>query len=93
VRQGENSGFQAVGLAIAFGAARVVLLGYDMKPGKGRMHWHADHPRVNPHRRKFGAWCAHFARLAEESPVPIVNATRDSALTCFPRMSIAEALA
>lgn len=94
IKQGENSGFQAVGLAIAFGAARVVLLGYDMKPAaNGRMHWHADHPRVNPVARKFPTWCAHFAQLAKESPVPIVNATRDTALTCFPRVTLAEALA
>jgi hypothetical protein len=39
---------------------------------------------------------AHFATLVEplkRMNIAIVNATRETALTCFPQMSLAEALA
>src|SRR5690606_31804259 len=43
IRQGRSSGHTAIGLAIAMGAARVVLLGYDMRLVDGREHHHSDY--------------------------------------------------
>lgn len=94
IRLGGNSGFQALGLALHFGAARIVLLGYDLALTGGRSHWHGNHPRLgNPQRSRMGEWCARFAQLAAHARVPILNATRETALTCFPRMSLDAALA
>lgn len=92
IRDGGNSGFCAVGLALLFGARRVVLVGYDMQPTAGRLHWHADHDEKllgNPDIAKFRTWRKRFDEMASELPagVEIVNATRDTALTCFPRKS------
>ena len=96
IRQGGNSGFQALALALHFGAARVVLLGYDMQHGPGKQkHWHADHGGKlhNPQPANLRAWPIAFAQLARQTQTPIVNATRETALQCFPRIDLADALA
>lgn len=92
-RHGSNSGFLALSLAILFGAERVVLLGYDMQFTGGRKHWHADHGGNlhNPEACNFAGWISRFATLS--GSVEIVNASRETALDCFPRMALEEALA
>lgn len=93
IRLGGNSGFQALALALHFGASRVVLLGYDMQLTGGRSHWHGNHPKLgNPRRDRMPEWRARFAQIAAESRVPIINATRDTALTCFPCTDLETAL-
>jgi hypothetical protein len=94
IRDGGNSGYQAVSLAILFGAARIVLLGFDMQATGRRLHWHADHGDglANPVPQKFKDWSARFAQLAKLSPVEIINASRETALGCFPRIPLEEAL-
>jgi hypothetical protein len=94
IRQGGNSGFQAVGLALHFGAARVILLGFDMQMTGGRTHWHGDHRGKlgNPVVHRMEVWLKRFAEMAAESRIPIVNATRETALTCFPRVELKAAL-
>ncbi|UHQ21896.1 hypothetical protein LVB77_14600 [Lysobacter sp. 5GHs7-4] len=95
IRQGGNSGFQAVSLALHFGASRVVLLGYDMQFTGGRKHWHGDHPDKmgNPLPKRFLDWRQRFAELAQQSTVPIINASRETGLSCFPRMDLDACLA
>ena len=95
IRLGGNSGFQAVGLAHHFGAARITLLGYDMQlPATGRTHWHGDHSHKlgNPIQDRMKAWQKCFAEMAGLVRIPIVNATRETALKCFPQLPLAEAL-
>jgi len=92
---GGNSGFQAVALAIHFGAARVILLGYDMRNAGKLAHWHGNHTRLgNPVPARFREWCGHFETLNRYLPagVSVINATPDSAIGCFPRMSLRDAL-
>src|ERR1044072_7719424 len=43
IQQGRSSGHTAVSLAIALGASRVVLLGYDMGFVAGREHCHSEY--------------------------------------------------
>lgn len=94
VRHGGNSGFLAVSLALHFGAARVVLLGYDMGATGGRLHWHDDHRGMsNPTITSMAAWVRRFDELARVVRVPILNATRQTALRCFPRVGLSEGLA
>lgn len=95
VRHGSNSGFQAVSLALHFGAARVILLGYDLSFDGLRKHWHGDHGSTigNPLNERFAAWRKLFGELARESPVPIVNASRRTKLECFPRIDLETCLA
>lgn len=93
IRLGGNSGFQALGLALHFGAARVVLLGYDLQLTGGRSHWHGDHKRLgNPDPAKVRGWHARFAELARQATASIVNASRQTALGCFPQLGLNEAL-
>ncbi len=92
---GKNSGYQAINLAVLLGASRVVLLGYDMQPGpKDEEHWHADHP--NKSRSPYARFQSYFPTLVQplaEAGVSIVNCTRRTALECFPRQVLRDALA
>jgi hypothetical protein len=95
VMEGGNSGYQAVGLAILFGAARIILLGYDMQFTAGKKHWHGDHGDQlhNPTPLSLKTWAGNFNLLAAQSPAEIINCSRATALTCFPRMGLDESLA
>ena len=83
VHSGLNSGFQAVNMAILLGAARILLVGFDMRGdhffGKHAFRSHGD-------RSNFAAFIAHFRHAAKELPptVEIVNCTPNSDLDCFP---------
>lgn len=93
VRTGGNSGHQAVHLAAHAGAARVLLLGFDMHGG----HWHKPHPAglENPSADSFDRWIGRFAVLAPilaTRGVDVVNCTPGSALDCFRRSTLAAEL-
>jgi hypothetical protein len=95
LRTGKNSGFQCIGLAQKLGAAKIVLLGYDMKPdASGRdhffgKHWHGQPPAYAAFRDLFETLVEPLAQVG----IAVVNASRDTELTCFPRLPIEEALA
>jgi hypothetical protein len=94
LRNGRNSGYQAVNLAVHLGARRIVLLGYDMQKGpQGVQHWHPEHPvRLAPSydrwRQMFESLVAPLARLGVE----VINCTRRTALTAFPCRPLEEVL-
>lgn len=94
IHYASNSGFQAVNLALLFGADPIILVGFDMRPIEGRTHFFGEHKAPLRGNAQFGAWCARFAAAAEKlGPTPrIINATPGSALKCFPMMSLADAL-
>lgn len=91
---GGNSGFQAINLAYLLGARDIVLLGFDMGHDKSdKSHFFGDHPpslyKASPYRD----WIKHFNAAAPEiaaAGVRIVNASRRTALDCFPRCTISE---
>lgn len=83
---GQNSGYQALNLAVLAGAQRILLLGYDMKfAPDGRQHWFGDHPRLEhparltAHLHNFRRAAKHLARVG----VDVINCSPDSALDCF----------
>lgn len=94
LRTGRNSGYQAINLAVHLGAARVLLLGYDMSLGQdGRRHWFGDHP--DGQRSPYATFQRCFAGVVdqlEDAGVTVVNCSRRTALTCFRRSTIDEAL-
>lgn len=95
IRTGRNSGHQAMALAALFGAARIVMLGYDMTRTGGRSHWHGDHPAGLNNGNPDG-WHGEMAQLARDlqrAGVAVVNASRSTALRCFERMRLEDALA
>lgn len=86
-----NSGLRAIELAIGFGAARVLLLGYDCSVTSGT-HWHGDHKLTkNPDAKRCAEWQRHFAML-DPKQAEIINCSRETALNCFPRMTLEKAL-
>ena len=95
INTGNNSGYQAIGLAHKWGAARVLLLGYDCQHTGGRAHWFGDHPPGLVNARGCEGWLKNYAALAVDAAaegLEVVNCTRETALTCFPRLTIDEAL-
>lgn len=89
-----NSGLGAIRLAMLFGAKRIVLLGYDCQHTGGKKHWHGDHPAGLGNAGSVQHWPMRFAAFARRlSGVEIVNSSRETALKCFPRMDLDEALA
>lgn len=95
VRTGMNSGFQALNLAVLFGCTRILLLGFDMQKTGGRSHWFGDHPgklnRTSPFPEFRKAFEAAAPQLAAAG-IEVINCSRETALTCFPRQPIEAAL-
>lgn len=86
-----NSGYRAIELAISFGAARVILLGYDCSVRQGT-HWHGDHGKTkNPDEKRCLLWQRQFAQLNTRR-AEIINCSRETALTCFPRARLEDVL-
>lgn len=92
---GGHSGFQAINLAIQFGASRIVLVGYDMTLERGA-HWHkeghgvakADADRVKRWREDMDACAPQFQALG----VTVINATPESALRNYRKHPLSNAL-
>lgn len=86
-----NSGTAAISLAALAGARRVVLLGCDAQFSGGQSHWHGDHPEGLSNARSVARWPAKFeqvAAYAKAKGCEVVNASRETALTCFPRVDL-----
>lgn len=94
IHHGSNSGYQAVNLAYILGADRILLLGYDMKPAPdGTTHFFGDHPPELRRNSPYGQFFEAFETIDPDTyGVEIINCSRDTALTCFPRLPIADAL-
>jgi uncharacterized Rossmann fold enzyme len=93
LHSGGNSGHQAINLAYLFGAARIVLLGFDMQQRDPALsHYFGEHPyHKRPLTRNFEAWRRNLALLGADlqaEGVEVLNATRDTALQCFPRVPL-----
>lgn len=100
--EGGSSGHKAISAAYSyFGATRIVLLGYDCQFTGGLRHHHGDHPErlngkagcANP--QQTDTWAAHHLTLAEDARkkgVEIVNCSRATALECYERKPLLDAL-
>lgn len=91
-----HSGFQAINLAVQFGAKRIVMVGFDMRLDLGD-HWHGHvrgaHEKIDPNAMRDRAvaldgCAAQFKSLG----VTVVNCSPVSALKNYPKMSLREAL-
>lgn len=93
---GGHSGFQAINLAVQFGVRRIVLVGFDMLFNRQHPHWHAegngvgkaDANRITSWREALDGCAQQFKDLG----VTVNNATPDSALKEYPKMSLAQAV-
>lgn len=93
---GGNSGFQAFNFVLQFHVKQMILVGFDMRLDYG-LHWHGGHPKSlhNPRDRHVEKWRARFDAVAEQvaaAGVSVINASPQSALTAYPKMSFEAAL-
>lgn len=94
LRTGHNGGYQAVHLAVHFGATRILLCGFDMHARRGE-HWHADHHFRPNNRAPYELFINGFRRIAPyyaSAGVDVINCTPGSALDCFPFADLEGAL-
>lgn len=90
-----NSGACAIAFAMTRGAKKIALLGFDAMFWKGRRHWHADHPPGMENASTIADWGRQFDMLAKSARrrgVEIVNASRRTRITCFPRVELQDVL-
>lgn len=88
-----NSGAGAIALAVKAGASRVILLGYDCQKTGGQAHHHGDHPAGLGNAGSLPKWPEQFKRLAATlAGVEVINCSRETALTAFPRGELESAL-
>jgi hypothetical protein len=95
VMTGRNSGYQAINLAVHFGARRILLVGFDMRNIDGKSHWFGDHPRPTPKDAYANVMLPAFPTLVEPLAtlgVTVINCTPGSALDVFPKMPLEDAL-
>ena len=79
--------------AIEGGAQKVILLGYDCQKTNGQAHWHGDHPKQLGNANRIDSWRFKFAEFAEKNKhIQILNASRQTALECFKRVDLYEAI-
>lgn len=94
LRTGKNSGYQAINLAVHFGAKRIVLLGYDMGAQGGKDHYFGAHP--SGQKPPYHIFLKKFETIVEplkQAGVEVINCSRATALKCFPRRPLADVLA
>jgi hypothetical protein len=88
-----NSGAGAIALAVAGGASRVIMLGYDCQHTYGKAHWHGDHPIGMGNAAMSDKWAKRFELMAHKfESIEILNASRVTALECFRRVDLEDAL-
>jgi hypothetical protein len=91
---GLNSGYAAINYAVHCGATQIILLGYDMQATDGNHHHHVPHNEGDPHPA-YDLCLRYFDTL--QIPllargVVVQNASRSTAMTTFPCVSLEEAL-
>lgn len=92
IHNGYSSGYQAVHIARNMGATKIVLLGFDYG-ATGQGHWFGGHPDNSV--SDFPVMVRAFDSLAQDlidEGIEVINCTRETALRCFPRMTLQDAL-
>lgn len=96
VGSGRNSGFQALNLAVQFGAKRILLIGYDATDRSG-VHYYGRNAwpgANNPDGFLFERWQAAFHAASiqlEKLGVDVLNGSQHSAIKGFRKTSVLEA--
>lgn len=88
-RGGDFAGFQAMHIAIGFGATKLILVGFDMTIENGA-HWHDDYRgvgrpdrgRTEGWREALDGWAERFNALGVE----VMNASIPSTLRSYPKV-------
>jgi len=91
IHYGSNSGFQAVNLALHFGARHILLIGFDMQG----THFFGEHKPPLRNTGSYVSFIRAFDVAAKKlSPdIEIVNMSPVSKLNCFPKVPLDAAIA
>lgn len=93
VHSGDNSGYQAINLALHLGAERIILIGFDMHNHGGKAHWFGNHPKRLATGDKPERFIAKFRTIKpEQYGLEILNCTRVTALDAFTRHDLEDVL-
>lgn len=90
LHHGANSGYAAINLAVLMGAARLILLGYDLGWHKGRDHWHENHlvPSRETQLERMLPFYETLPAALADAGVEVVNCSPISRLTMFTQCDI-----
>lgn len=100
-RTGGNSGHLAIQYAVDQGGRNLAIIGFDHQKTNGKAHCHEDHPQRPIAGVQLGNvdgihnWPKAMDATAQDLKhmgVKVVNLSRETALTCFPRMTVEEFL-
>lgn len=86
IHLGGNSGFQAMNLAVLFGATRIILTGFDMLAHDGKTHFFGIHKAPLRDDSPYPLFRQSFVKAAPQLSamgIDVVNCTRVTALQCF----------
>lgn len=92
IRNGANSGYQAVHLAAQLGARKIILLGLDYTDDGARTHWFGHHkPGMDKHSdvQQWRRLLRDLTQILNAAGIEILNAGMKSTLTWLPRVDLA----
>lgn len=98
IHQGANSGFQALNMALLWGAERIILLGYDMQVKDPKHpHFFGLHKGMrNPSPTNTAHWVEKYktaVKTLDRFPgQTVINCSRETALECFTRKNLEEVI-
>ncbi len=91
---GGNSGYGAFNLAYLKQPRRIILLGYDFCHSS--THWHSGYAwQGSPNDPMYRKWALHFLEALPQirkNGIEVLNASRDSTVTAFPKVNIDDIL-
>jgi hypothetical protein len=86
-RQGGTSGYAALDIAASRGAKDIMLLGFDYRPG----HYHDGYAWSRGDKDNWAQWALNFGpmnRVLEAAGIKVLNASPDSRISCFPKVTL-----
>jgi len=88
-----NSGAALMQMAGMFGAAKLVLLGYDCQLTAGEVHWHGRHPAGLGNAGSLPKWPEQFRKTRDRlRGIEIINCSRETSLRLFRRAALEDVL-
>lgn len=95
VAWGFNTGSSAVNLAVHLGSCQIILLGFDMHWPDGQSHWHRGHGNEHRPPPNYAKWMEGLEAIAKDAQalgIEILNASPDSTIEVFPKVTLKEVL-
>lgn len=92
---GNNTGHQAINLAVHLGFKKIILVGFDMDPKARQSHWHNEHRRTTNTGNYEGTMIPGMKQIVpyqKELGFKVYNINKESNLKCFDFADIKEFL-